>query len=388
MELGGAEMALTGLLHALDPNKVDVDLFVYDHRGPLMQFIPESVNLLPEIQDYRFIERPMKEALKAGQLKVVVGRLLAKQRHKKYIKNNQILGDDASALNIVGETLSPLLPAINPQTEYDLCISFLTPHHFARDHVRAKKKIAWIHTDYTKIHIDRDSELPVWDSFDHVVSISPDVTKSFVSIFPTLKDKIIEIENIIPKDLILSRSKEFTVEKEMNAPFSILSIGRYCYPKNFDNVPFIAKRLKELGLKDFKWYIIGYGPDEALIRQKIKEAGMEETVILLGKKSNPYPYIKACDVYIQPSRYEGKSITVREAQILGKQVIITNYPTAHSQIKNGEDGYIVNMENNECAKDMYNIFRGDSKDKVLNFLGSFDYSFYTEQNKILQLLKG
>ena len=86
-----------------------------------------------------------------------------------------------------------------------------------------------------------------------------------------------------------------------------------------------------------------------MIRRKIVETGMEDNVIILGKKANPYPYIKACDIYVQPSRYEGKSVTVREAQILCKPVVITDYPTARSQVRDGVDGVIVPMDNEGCA---------------------------------------
>ena len=116
----------------------------------------------------------------------------------------------------------------------------------------------------------------------------------------------------------------------------LLSIGRFTHAKNYDNVPDIARRIvADHGIDDLRWYIIGFGGDEQLIRRNIDRAGMQEHVVLLGKKSNPYPYIKACDLYVQPSRYEGKSVTVREAQILCKPVVVTNYPTAHSQINDG-----------------------------------------------------
>ena len=74
---------------------------------------------------------------------------------------------------------------------------------------------------------------------------------------------------------------------------------------------------------DVCWYVVGYGGDELLIRKAIAETGMEKHFVLVGKQINPYPYIKACDIYVQPSRYEGKAVTVREAQILGKSVAIT-----------------------------------------------------------------
>ena len=96
--------------------------------------------------------------------------------------------------------------------------------------------------------------------------------------------------------------------------------------------------------------MIGFGSDEALIFEKIKESGMESHVIVLGKKSNPYPYMKACDLYVQPSRYEGNCVSVHEAQVLGKPVVITNYATAQSQLHHNEDGVIVPLDNAGCAE--------------------------------------
>ena len=106
-----------------------------------------------------------------------------------------------------------------------------------------------------------------------------------------------------------------------------------------------------------KWYLIGLGPDEELIRKKIEETGMQEHVIILGKKENPYPYMKACDIYVQPSRHEGKCVAVREAQILGKPVIITNYETSVSQLKDGYDGVIVSMDNEKCAQGIAEVIQ-------------------------------
>ena len=158
-------------------------------------------------------------------------------------------------------------------------------------------------------------------------------------------------------------AEEFDAASEMlPRGIRILSIGRFCYQKNFDNVPGICSCLLDAGL-DVYWYLIGFGPDEKLIRQKIAEAGMEGRVILLGKRDNPYPYINACDVYIQPSRYEGKAVTVREAQMLGKPVVITRYATSSSQLEDGVDGMIVPMDNEGCAKEiaelLYNSARMD-----------------------------
>lgn len=168
----------------------------------------------------------------------------------------------------------------------------------------------------------------------------------------------------------------------------LLSVGRFCTAKNYDNVPDIMRRMIGHGIDDLKWYIIGFGGSEALIRAKIAEAGMEEHVILLGKKENPYPYIKACDIYVQPSRYEGKSVTVREAQILCKPVAVTAYPTATSQIQHGIDGVIVPMDNEGCACGLANFITNTAlQQNIIEHLATHDYGNEYEVEKIYALLK-
>lgn len=167
----------------------------------------------------------------------------------------------------------------------------------------------------------------------------------------------------------------------------LLSIGRFCHAKNYDNVPDITRRIVEAGYTDLRWFLIGFGGDEPLIRSKIAEAGMEDHVIILGKKDNPYPYIKACDIYVQPSRYEGKSVTVREAQILYKPVVVTNYPTAKSQIREGIDGIIVPMDNEGCARGIADFIANDRlRADIINYLHSHDYGNEHEVEKIYKLL--
>lgn len=168
---------------------------------------------------------------------------------------------------------------------------------------------------------------------------------------------------------------------------NILSIGRFSHAKNYDNVPDICRRVLSEGITDIRWFLIGYGSDEQLIREKIAEAGMEDNVIILGKRTNPYPYIKACDIYVQPSRYEGKSITVREAQILCKPVAITDYLTAHSQVQDGIDGVIVPMDNKGCAKGIAEfILNKDLQNQIVDYLKCHDYACCDQIQKLYDLI--
>lgn len=313
---------------------------------------------------------------------------MARLRHGRYVKKARFTGDDGSIMQYVGNCVTPWLPKINPAVEYDLCISFLTPHNIGRDKVRARKRLAWIHTDYSTVHFNAALELPVWGAYDGIAAISLEVHNSFVKTFPTLETKIIDIENILSPEFVRQHADEADVRKELTGSVNLLSVGRFCTAKNYDNVPDIARRIVESGIKDLRWYIIGFGGDEALIRQKIAETGMEEHVILLGKKENPYPYIKACDIYVQPSRYEGKSVTVREAQMLCKPVAVTAYPTASSQVHDGTDGVIVSLDNEGCAHGLAEFIRNTTLQQTLiENCKNTDFGNRSEVEKIYELLK-
>ena len=356
-----------------------------------MKMIPPQVHLLPEIHEYAQIERPLNDVFLDGYWRIVLARLKAKRQFARYAKRNHPK-DGSAIFSFIMKNVVPLLPPISPTIEYDLAVSFLTPHNIVMERVRAKKKAAWIHTDYSQIDVDQALELPVWAGYDKIVSISPDVIKAFLGVFPSLENKIVLIPNVLSPKFVRERAESLSnalVETEMPLKYgfvNLLSVGRFSSQKNFDNVPDICRKILANGLS-VRWYIVGYGGDELLIRRKIQEAGMNESVILLGKKENPYPYMKACDIYVQPSRYEGNAVTVREAQILGKPVVVTNYPTAHSQVQDGHDGIIVPMDNEGCAKGIAALISDREKQARLSaFCLAHDFGNEAEAMKMFSIL--
>lgn len=390
LEIGGAERALLGLLSSLNPDKVDIDLFVNQHTGEFMPLIPEWVNLLPEISEYTCIERPITTIVKEGHVGIALRRIWAKHKHKQYLNTLTVeqRQHDASVFQYVADAVEGALPSLAHLGEYDLAISFLQPHNIVLNKVKAKKKICWIHTDYSTIHINLILELPVWNAFDYVVSISNDCIRAFVQTFPELKDKIVLIENILSPLFVRQQADLYEVKAEMpDEPdvVKILTIGRFSPPKKIEGIPHICAEMERLGA-DFRWYVIGYGPDRE-IQEALDKYGMRHRMKLLGKKSNPYPYIKACDIYAQPSIYEGKSVTVREAQILCKPVVITDYPTAKSQITHGVDGVIVPLDEVQTAMGIVDfINNGELRNKIVSHLHTHDFGNEIEVEKIYSLI--
>lgn len=388
MELGGAEKTLLGLLEAIDKTQYKVDLFLMRHEGELMPCIPDGVRLLPEIPAYSCLAVPIIRVLKKGQLAVALGRTLGKAAACRRVNELGLASDNDVALQYSHKFTQFAMPPIN-DTEYDLAISFLTPHYFVAHKVKAKKKIAWIHTDYSAVAVDQKEQLRMWSVYDAIISISEQVSRSFLGVFPELADKLILIPHFLPVQSIKLQASAFSADEEMphDGTIRLLSIGRFCTAKNFDNIPDICRLIRQSGL-NVNWYLIGYGPDEALIRSKIDEAGMGENIVILGKKENPYPYIKACDLYVQPSRYEGKCVSVLEAQILGKPVVITNYPTASSQLEDGVDGVIVPQDNEGCAAGLAELLRDTSRMEDLRHnCITRDYSNGSKIEKLYALME-
>lgn len=386
MELGGVERSLLGSLDSIDYDRYDVDLFLMRHNGELMSYLNPKAKLLPEIPQYASLAVPMASLIKSGQFGVLCGRLQGKFAAQRFDKQHLNDKPSVAALTYSHKYTLRSMPQISDKT-YDLAISFLTPHYFARERVKAKKYAAWIHTDYTALSFDRDTELAMWGKYDAICSVSEQASKSFQTAFPELAGKVQTIENVLPRELICRQAEESQTDMPSDGSIVLLSVGRFCDAKNFDNVPDICRHIVADDL-DVKWYLIGYGGDELLIRQKIAEAGMEKRVIILGKKENPYPYMRTCNLYVQPSRYEGKAVTVREAQLLGKPVVITDYATSGSQLEDGVDGVIVPMDNAGCAAGIAALLRDPALMQQLSEnCAKRDYTNSAEVEKIYALME-
>ncbi|MDO5482474.1 MAG: glycosyltransferase [Bacteroidaceae bacterium] len=389
MELGGAERALIGLLEAFDVSKVSVDLFVYRHTGAFMSFIPNKVNLLPENPVYAVVESPMKEVLLRKKWGIFWGRLIGKLRYSWYLYKKKIQ-NEGSASHYAFDGMISFLPSLRYLGHYNLAISFLDPPHVVQDKVDADIKLEWVHTDFSTVNMDVAKTIKRWEKNDYIVSISSSVTEQFLKTYPTLQNKIIEIHNILSPKFVRGQASAGmeNLEIKFNATkkeYILVSVGRICYQKNFECIPSVCRILKDRGLK-FHWYVIGPGNHDYI--DKMGE-NMEtiDCFDFLGPKNNPYPYISACDLYIQPSRYEGHSVTVREAQILYKPVVVTNYATVQNQVKNGEDGVICGMNNEEIAEAIIELLKNEKKiDHIKEYLQSHDYGNESEVDKIYEIL--
>ncbi len=172
-----------------------------------------------------------------------------------------------------------------------------------------------------------------------------------------LKRKVKIIENITSPHIVKTLANQDIENPIKNDNrFRIITVARLSHAKGIDNAVRAMNLLKKQGYNDIVWYVVGYGGDETIIKHLIAKYELEDSFILLGKRTNPFPFMNEADIYVQPSRYEGKAVTVGEAQILSKPVLITNYPTAASQVKNGFDGYICELSVEGIAQGIERLY--------------------------------
>lgn len=380
LEIGGVERSLISMLNNFDYERYDVELLLYNHSGEFMPLILKDVKLLPENTKYKSIRLGIGTLIKAGEYNLAFQRLRAKYGYE-YRKDKSL--DDTYQMQLMWKYCNPYFPKV--EEEYDVAISYLWPHNFVAEKVRAKKKIAWIHTDYSNISPDRNIDLEVWDKFDSIVGVSEKCVATFLKLYPSLKEKCVVVENITSPEFIRKMSEEQVSEEFEKDKFNLLTVARFSHAKGIDQGVEAIKLLRDRGIDNIKWYIVGYGGDENKIRELITRYSLEDMIEILGKKDNPYPYMKMCDLYMQPSRYEGKAITVVEAQILAKPVLITNYPTAHSQVVDRVDGEICELSIEGIANGVEKFYR--DRDFLERYRSNCESRNYKNKEELKKLYK-
>ena len=382
LTIGGSEKSLVSLLNTIDYSKYDIDLMMFKKGEEFDIYIPKEVNVLDIPEYYKFLNDKNSTNLK-NKTKFLITRLKTSINLRiNLLKKNHINNE-----HILYKSQYKILS--NLDKKYDVAIAYSQgmPTYFVADKVNANKKIAWINCDYATSKYDKDIDEKFYKTFDKIVAVSKTIKQSIIDIKPQYKDKIEVILDIVNPKLIENMAMEYEAS-EYSEDINILTVARLVIDyKGYDIAIKTAKILKENGYK-FKWYVVGDGPDKVKISSLIDEYDVKDCFILLGKRENPYPYMKNCDIYVQPSRREGFGLTVVEAKILNKPIVCTNFNTAKELIENENDGLI--SGNNE--EELYLSIRRYIDDiilrnKVINTLeNNLKYNSIDEIYKIYSLL--
>ncbi|MFP3123368.1 glycosyltransferase [Ectobacillus funiculus] len=380
LNCGGAEKALISLLETIDYSIYNVDLFLFKHEGLFFNKIPEQVNLLAEPLEYRYFDMPIKasiiDCIKRGRIDKALLRLCA-----GYIFKNET--NKARCEQRVWKYISKSLKPI--QKKYDVAIGYLekNPVYFCIDKVKANKKIGFIHNDYDKLGMDPSIDMKYFDELNNIVTVSEECANVLRKRFPMYKQKVEVMYNIVSPNIIHKMSLEKVGMRGKG--IKLVSVGRLNYQKGFEMAIEACKELEKNGY-EITWYVIGEGEERAKLEKLIEENDLQETFILLGTKENPYPYIREADIYVQPSRFEGKSIAIDEAKILYKPIVVTNFSTAKDQIINKKNGLIVEMNSKSIAEGIRKLIDNEElRNKLIVSLSKEELGTESEIEKLYEL---
>lgn len=387
MEVGGVERSLAGMLNAFDYDRHQVDLMLYRHRGDFMELLPRKANLLEEMPQYATFRASIADTAKSGQVGIALSRLLSKAHAGMEGKLRGAAESGYIQQQLMWLYALPLLPKL--ERRYDAAISYLWPHYFVADKVQAAVKIAWIHTDYSTIPTKRSMDVRMWRRFDHIVAVSDSCKDAFLEKYGELRGKVTVIENMISPRMVRSLAAAEIPGNPMAADkrFKLLTVARLSSQKGLDLAIEALRILTDRGYGDIVWYVAGYGGEEEALKRQAERSGLRDRFVWLGKQTNPYPYMKACDLYVQPSRYEGKAVTVTEAKMIGKPVLITNYSTAASQVEDGKDGCIAELSAEGIANGIEALYRDAAlRERLAARCAASDYGNEGEIRKLYELM--
>lgn len=383
LTIGGSEKSLISLLDNIDYSKYQVDLLMFKKGEELDKYIPKEVNIIEELEYYKFLHKTNGKYSRLKKIRFIYYKI----KTSIFLRINSMRNNKIQSEQVIYKSQKNILKM--NKKEYDVAIAYSQgmPTYFVADKVSANKKVAWINCDYATTMYDKDFDERFYGKFDNIVAVSETISKSILDIKPQYRSKIAVILDIVDPKLIESLSNEEIVFEDKSYT-NILTVARLVIQhKGYDLAVKAAALLKRDNYK-FKWFVVGDGQDREKLEKLIEEYGVKDCFILLGKKENPYTYMKNCDIYVQPSYKEGFGLTVIEAKILKKPIVCTNFNTARELINNGEDGLIIEKNENELYLGIKKYI-DDKKfigDIIENLKKKDQYNSIDEINKFCDLI--
>ena len=336
LQSGGVSKSIVNLLNVMDRTTYDVHLLLLDRAGDILSpYLPSdiTVHVNREIENLHRGLSGVRALLFTGHLLLALGSLI-----------RMLLSKFSRAW--AGRWLAYLMPRFT-DLSFDLIVDYGGQQqlYYMVDKLYGKKKITFFHNDYSKWPYYYAADKLYYPKVDQILSISQTCVDVLKAYFPECKDKISVMQNISSPVLITKQANE-TVDLPI-APLLLVSLGHIMRRKGTDFSIDAVKILQKKGV-EFKWMLVGKVVEKDLIR-RIEQEGLADRFVVLGIRSNPYPYIKAADIYVHPARFEGKSIALDEAKILCKPIVVTNFSTVNDQFEDRVNASICEMNGGALA---------------------------------------
>lgn len=338
----GAETALMELLRRMDPREYEISLYVLLGQGEMIDAVPSHVKVLNRSYD------PTPVLSKDGKRRLRRSVCKAMFKHGNVFRLFPYLVKNLFAMvcrhKIMTEKLLWRILSDGAErfdTHYDMAVAYLEggSSYYVSDRVNADCKVAFVHVDYNRAGYTRALDKNCYRNFNQIFTVSDEVRTAFLQAYPECKDKTDVFHNILNQEEILRKSQDGEGFTDDFDGFRLLSVGRLTTQKAFEVSVDAMKLLKDAGYP-VRWYVLGDGNQRRMLEDKINKLGLQKDFLLPGAVANPYPFMRMADIYVHASRFEGKSIAIQEAQIIGMPIVASDCSGNREQIISGEDGLL------------------------------------------------
>lgn len=369
---GGTVSSLINFVSLVDKTKFHISVFAITPTGPNKDFVAEHCAIVGDskTRQERHNTMSIKSTFRAIAFAVV-------KSFKKLLER-------------IGVDISPMLfkrYARKLDTgEYDYVLAFQEGQAtLFGSYFRHGTKVAWVRSEYTRFIKSVGAKYNAcYEKYDKVVSVSKAALSSFLSVLPQYQNRAYVQYNFLNDERILSLSTEMVEDLWINDVFTIVTLGRIDPVKRVSEIPRLCRELLDMGLK-LRWIIIGgvaVKSEYDLLKDNIEKYQVKETIVVLGNRPNPYPYLKHSDLLVSLSKSETFNNTLTEAKIIGVPVVTTDYPCASESIDNKKEGLVVDFDNVVPA--IANMI--SDKEQIYSFIKKHLSSYKYDKESLLQHL--
>ncbi len=352
---GGIEKALVAFVNAFDKEKYDITLVLRGNSGVFFpQLKTDNISLF--FTNTINASQVFKDDVKHFRIKNII----------KGLYNRLMMRLDKNWYAQIMYMYRSFSHAIKFDKHFDCAISFSTDYSDLGiiTSADADKRAAFVHADASLNKRIAKLNDKLLSSLDKIYCVSSIAQDQFVSVHPTCSNMMDVFHNIIDEKEIKEKAESQIDDMITDSAFTLCTVGRVSPEKGQNLIPKCAKIILSSGI-DFKWYIIGDGSLFEPLSKEIAKQNLSDNILLLGSKSNPYPYIKNCDIYVQTSYTEAYCITVREALILQRPIVSTNFTSVDEQIRHGINGMIAEMTPESLSKNIIELINNTELRKAI-----------------------
>lgn len=385
----GAETALLELLRHLNPEKYSVSLYVLMGQGELARELPEHVRLL----NRRYSDRPVLnrqgQRRMAGQvLRAMLARGTAARLSPYLCRNflDMLEKRDIRVDKLLWRVLSDGGQRL--EERYDLAVAFLEggATYYVADHVEARKKAAFVHVDYGQAGYTRALDRECYLKYDRIFTVSGEVRTAFLRAYPECEARTEIFHNILNRERILRLAQLPGGFEDGFEGLRLLTLGRLARQKALEVSIQAMRLLKDAG-EPVRWYVLGEGDQRAFLEERVRALGLEGDFLLPGAVRNPYPYLRQADLYVHASRFEGKSVAIQEAQVLGKAILVSDCSGNREQVEHGVDGMMCALTPEAICREIQGLLRDrEKRERLGKAAAARTQTDGTELEKLLALL--